>query len=43
MRDRIVAALVQEYKNRILIFITHDKYIIDLVDEVIDLEEWSSN
>ncbi len=36
-RESILNALLSSYKDRILIFVTHDPYVIGRVDEVIEL------
>jgi ABC-type bacteriocin/lantibiotic exporter with double-glycine peptidase domain len=38
-RDRIVANLRELYRDRLLIFLTHDKDVISQVDEVVTLEK----
>lgn len=37
-QQRIVDNVLQEYRQRILIFVTHDPYIMQRVDQVVDLE-----
>lgn len=38
-KDLIMANILEEYKNKILIFVTHDPSIFPLVDNVIDLKK----
>ncbi len=37
-RDKVVDGLLQEFADRIIIFVTHDEAIMHRVDEVIRLE-----
>ena len=37
-RERILDKLFSLYRDRILIFVTHDMYVVGRVDEVIDLQ-----
>lgn len=37
-QQRIVDNVLSEYRNRIVIFVTHDPYIMKRVDQVVDLE-----
>jgi ABC-type multidrug transport system fused ATPase/permease subunit len=36
-RVRIIDALLAEYKNRILVFITHDPYVMERVDQIVEM------
>lgn len=36
-RERVLEAILASYRDGILIFVTHDPYVIEQVDEVIDL------
>jgi ABC-type multidrug transport system fused ATPase/permease subunit len=36
-REQVVGNLLKEYKDRILVFVTHDSFVMSRVDEVIDL------
>jgi ABC-type bacteriocin/lantibiotic exporter with double-glycine peptidase domain len=36
-RQQVVANLIDEFRNRIIIFVTHDAFVMSKVDEVIDL------
>lgn len=36
-RERVLDALMREYKDRILIFVTHDPYVMERVSDIIEL------
>jgi ABC-type bacteriocin/lantibiotic exporter with double-glycine peptidase domain len=36
-REQVVGNLLKEFKERILVFVTHDAFVMSMVDEVIDL------
>lgn len=36
-REQVVANLMEEFKDRIVIFVTHDAFVMSKVDEVLDL------
>jgi len=38
-RNKIVKNLLEKYRNKIIIFVTHDKDILSLMDNIIDLDE----
>jgi ABC-type bacteriocin/lantibiotic exporter with double-glycine peptidase domain len=36
-REQIIGNLLREFNDRILVFVTHDAFVMSKVDEVIDL------
>jgi ABC-type multidrug transport system fused ATPase/permease subunit len=38
-REQVVAALREEFADRIILFVTHDSYVISQVDEVLDMAQ----
>jgi ABC-type bacteriocin/lantibiotic exporter with double-glycine peptidase domain len=40
---RVVENILQEYSTKIVVFVTHDPYVMGRVDEVIDLDKVNSN
>lgn len=43
MQDLVIGNILREYADKIVILVTHDPRVIELVDEVIDLEQMSFN
>jgi ABC-type bacteriocin/lantibiotic exporter with double-glycine peptidase domain len=39
-QDKIIENILDKYKNKIVIFITHDHLILKKLDEIIDLEKF---
>ena len=37
-REQVLGSIMASYRDRILIFVTHDQYVIARVDEVIELQ-----
>jgi len=38
-REKVIVNLLQEFKSRILVFVTHDEFVTSKVDVILEMEK----